>query len=425
MGLLLALLLAVGVVNAQPLVPVSVKEDNTALRSGCADDAPIVEQLAAGAPLKLRFALSGERVPCYKVAVEVGGRQIDGYLPATAIAGLDSFDKGRKEAAWVTVNEALNAARNAASLDALKAPAGARSPLPASARVILAQADQLIEANQPGRALALLEPEIQKRRDPALLSMAGVAAWRADEGKRALEYWRSSLDLAPNPDLEKLYQRVQKEQTHDQSGEKLYGVRVVLRYDRDTVPVETARGMVGAVDSAFARVSQQLGCYAEEKIVTIIQSREAYKKATDAAEWSGGQYDGRIRVPVMSGQQMDARQEQVLAHETTHACMAMLGEWPSWLQEGMAQKLSGETLPPEARARLAELAKAGKLPKLEALRRGWSGLDTQSARLAYALALEAVDALYENFGTDGVRNLMRSPERLPAISAELDKRLGL
>ena len=244
MGLLLALLLAVGVMNAQPPVAVSVKEDNTALRSGCADDAPMVETLAAGTPLKLRFALSGESVPCYKVAVEVGGRQIDGYLPVTAIAGLDSFDKGRKEAAWVSVNEALNAARNAAALDALKAPEGARSPLPASAKVVLAQADQLIEANQPGKALAMLEPEIQKRRDPALLSMAGVAAWRADEAKRALEYWRESLELAPNPDLEKLYKRVEKEQTNDQSGEKLYGVRVVLRYDSDTVPIETARGMV-------------------------------------------------------------------------------------------------------------------------------------------------------------------------------------
>ena len=425
MGLLLALLLAIGAMNAQPPVAVSVKEDNTALRSGCAGDAAVVQRLAAGAPLKLRFALSGESVPCYKVAVEVGGRQIEGYLPVTAIAGLDSFDKGRKEAAWVNVNEALNAARNAAALDALKAPEGARSPLPASAKVILAQADQLIEANQPGKALAMLDPEIQKRHDPALLSMAGVAAWRADQGKRALEYWRESLDLAPNPDLENLYKRVEKEQIHDQSGEKLYGVRVVLRYDSDTVPVETARGMVAAVDSAYARVSAQLGCFAEEKIVTIIQSRDAYKKATDAAEWSGGQYDGRIRVPVMNGQQMDARQEQVLAHETTHACLAMLGEWPSWLQEGMAQKLSGETLPPQARAQLAELAKAGQLPKLEALRRGWSGLDTQSARLAYSLALEAVDALYENFGSDGVRNLMRNPERLPAVSAALDKRLGL
>jgi len=424
MGLLLALLMAIGLINAQTPAAVSVK-DSTALRSGCGDDAPVMQQLAAGTPLKLRFALSGEKVPCYKVAVEVGGRQIEGYLPATAIANLDSFDKGRKDAAWVTVNEALAAARNAASIDALKAPEGTRSSLPASAKVILAQADQLIEANQPGKALSILEPEIQKRRDPVLLSMAGVAAWRADDAKQALRYWRESLDLAPNPDIEKLYHCVEKEQTHDQSGEKLYGLRVVLRYDRDTVPVETARGMVKAVDSTFALVSEQLGCFAEEKIVTIIQSRDAYKKATDAAEWSGGQYDGRIRVPVMSGQQMDARQEQVLAHETTHACLAMLGEWPSWLQEGMAQKLSGETLPPRARAQLAELAKAGQLPKLEALRGGWSGLNAESARLAYSLALEAVDALYESFGTDGVRNLMRNPERLPAVSAELDKRLGL
>src|SRR5690349_1103310 len=129
MGKWLALLLVPGVLDAQTPVAVSVKEDNTVLRSGCAEDATVVQQLAAGNPIKLRFALSGEKVPCYKVAVEVGGRQIEGYLPATAIAGLDSFDKARKGAAWVTVNEALAAVRNATSLDALKAPEGARSTL--------------------------------------------------------------------------------------------------------------------------------------------------------------------------------------------------------------------------------------------------------------------------------------------------------
>jgi len=414
MGLLLALLLAV-----------SIKDDNTALRSGCSGDAPLVAKLAAGTPLKLRYALSGESVPCYKIAAEVGGRQIDGYLPAAAIEGLDSFDKARRDAAWVTTSEALSAVRNTHALDVLKAPDGAHTPLPASAKVVLAQAEQLINANQPGKALELLEPELQKRRDPALLAMAGVAAWRSDDPRHAVELWQESLELAPNPDLETLIKHVEKERSNDQSSEKLYGMRVVLRYDSVTVPTDTARAMVNVVDSTFARVSQQLGCYAEEKIVTIIQSRDAYQKATDAAEWSGGQYDGRIRVPVMNGQQMDARQEQVLAHETTHACLAMLGEWPSWLHEGMAQKLSGQTLAPESRAELVQLAKAGQLPKLESLRQGWSGLDALHARLAYSLALEAVDALYENFGNDGVRNLMRNPERLAVISAELDKRLGL
>jgi hypothetical protein len=414
MGLLLALLLAV-----------SVKEDNTALRSGCSGDAPLVASLPAGTPLQLRFALSGESVPCYKIAATVGGRQIDGYLPAAAIEGLDSFDKGRRDASWVTTSEALTAVRNAPGFDALKAPVGLRIPLPSSSKVVLAQAEQLINANQPGKALEILEPEMQKRRDPSLLAMAGVASWRADDAKQALEYWHESLELAPNPDLETLIKRVEKERSSDQSADKLYGMRVVLRYDSTTVPTDTARAMVGVVDSTFARVSQQLGCTAEEKIVTIIQSRDAYKKATDAAEWSGGVYDGRIHVPVMNGQQMDARQEQVLAHETTHACLAMLGEWPSWLHEGMAQRLSGQTLAPQSRAELEQLAKAGQLPKLESLRQGWSGLDAQHARLAYSLALEAVDALFDNFGNDGVRNLMRNPERLTVISAELDKRLGL
>jgi hypothetical protein len=413
MGLLLALLLAL-----------SVKEDQAALRAACDAGSPVVATLTAGSPLTVRYVLMGD-TPCYKVTVDLRGTQIEGYLPATAIEGLEALDKSRRAAAWITTSEALSAVRRAQPLSALQAPSGSPAPLPASARVILAQAEQWIEASQPGKALTLLEPEIKKRRDPALLSMAGVAAWRADDPRQALDYWRESLDLAPNPGLEKLYQQVQKEQKNDHSSERMYGVRVVLRYDAGTVPVDTARAMVRVVDSTFARVSSQLGCAAEEKIVTIVQSRDAYQKATDAAEWSGGQYDGRIRVPAISGQQMNANAEQVLAHETTHACLAMLGEWPSWLHEGMAQKLSGEALAPASREKIAAMARADKLPKLEQLRQGWSQLDAEHATLAYALALAAVDALYENFGNDGVRNLMRNPDRLPAISAELDKRLGL
>lgn len=427
MSWLLAAVLAAGVVpvSAQTTAAMRVKENDAPLRAGCDPDTSIVAKLPAGAPLKLRYVLMGE-TPCYKVAADVGGRQIEGYLPAAAIAGLDTFDRGRREAAWISTTEAVSAARGPReSLADLKAPPGSAAPLPASARVVLAQAEELIETSQPGKALALLEPEIKKRRDPYLLSMAGVAAWRADDVQEALSYWRESLDQQPNPQLEKLYHQVEKEQSSDHSSEKLFGTRVVLRYDQNAIPVETARAMAAAVDSAFARVSEQLGCTAEERIVTIVQTREAYQKATDAAEWSGGQFDGRIRVPVTIGQQMNARAEQVLEHETTHACLAMLGEWPSWLHEGMAQRLSGEVLAPAMRAKLAGLARGGKLPKLEELRQGWSHLDSEHATLAYALALAAVDALYDNFGSDGVRNLMRNPERLPAVSAELDKRLGL
>jgi hypothetical protein len=300
----------------------------------------------------------------------------------------------------------------------------------ASGSSVAAHAAHLIETSQPAKALQVLEEVVKKQRDPGLLALAGIAAWRSDDAKRALEYWRASIHLHPNSDLERLVRRVERETQADQSSQKIVGMRVLLRYDNSTIPVETARQMVGALDEEFGRVALNLGCPAEERIVAIAQSREAYRKGSDAAEWSGGQFDGRIRVPLSTGQSnvgqtLDASLRRVLAHEITHACLSMLGRWPAWLQEGLAQKLSGDTLDPALRRRITDMSRGGKLPRLSNLGQDWSRLDGEHARTAYALALAAVEILYETYHEDGVRNLIRNPERLAAITADLDKRLGL
>jgi hypothetical protein len=103
----------------------------------------------------------------------------------------------------------------------------------------------------------------------------------------------------------------------------------------------------------------------------------------------------------------------------------MLGSWPSWVQEGLAQKLSGDAVSSTLKRKLAAWTSAGKLPRLVNLSQDWSRLDTEHATAAYALALAAVDLLYQEYGATGVRNLLKDPERLPAVTAELDQRLGL
>src|SRR5438309_581835 len=185
------------------LLALTVKEDRAPLRSSCAVDSNIVAVLPAGSSLTVRYALSGESTACYKVAAEVGGKTVEGYLTAGAIDGLDGFDKGRREAAWLDTAQVMSAIR-----------ADPAEPL-------ATQVSKLIETSQPSKALALLEPEIRKRPDPALLALAGVAAWRADDSRRALEFWRTSLDLSPNPSIEGLYKRVDREIKGDQSNEKL------------------------------------------------------------------------------------------------------------------------------------------------------------------------------------------------------------
>jgi hypothetical protein len=404
------------------LLAISVKQDQTPLRSACDPGAETIANLPAGAEVTIRFALSGESTPCYKISAMVGGNTLSGYVPASALEGLDTFDQGLRDAAWVDVRQVLTAVLPTSS-----------APRPGDVSKQSALVDQaavLLESGQPEKALHLIEPAARSAKEPGLLALAGAAAWRADDSGKALGYWRESLDLQPNAALESLYKRVEKENKNDQSSARLYGIRIALRYEAGAIGADTAREMVAVLDGEFARISAELGCVAEERIVAIAQSPEAYRKTTSAAEWSGGQFDGRIRVPVAppgSGQSsaLDPAARRALAHEIAHACLTLTGRWPAWLQEGLAQRLSGDQVSLELRTKLAEWSKDGKLPRLANLGQDWSRLDTDHAVAAYGLSLEAIETFYASYGAEGVRNLLHNPDRLAAVTADLDKRLGL
>ena len=405
------------------LLAATVKEDAkdgpVRLRSGCSSDASALTTLPAGAPVTIRYSISGESQPCYKISVEVAGKTLEGYLPASAIGGLEDFNQARRQAVWLDAATVVESIRSSAALPSL------RGGSLQDADGVAQQAVNLIDASQPQKALKLLQPQLKTHRDPTLLAIAGVAAWRADDSKQALEYWRASLEIAPIPEVEKLYRQVERETKGDQSNDRLYGMRVLLRYESSTIPADTARQMTAVLDQQFARISSELGCSAEERVIAIVQSKDAYRKSTDTAEWNGGQFDGKIRVPIFDPRIVDSTLLRSLAHETTHACLTMLGHWPAWLQEGVAQKLSGDTLNAVQQKKLAELARYGKLPRLSNLKQDWSRMDAQHAAEAYALSLAAVELLWSDSGAAGVRNLLRNPDRLPQATAELDRRLGL
>jgi len=202
------------------------------------------------------------------------------------------------------------------------------------------------------------------------------------------------------------------------SGESLYGMRVALHYQSDTLPQETARTMVSILDEEFTRISMALGCPTGERVTAIVQSRKAYLKSTDAVEWSAGQFDGRIRVS------FPGADRRVLAHELVHACLANISaNWPAWLQEGIAQKLSGDTLSIAEREQIRRMAASHALPRLENMGQTWSRMNAQHARAAYSLALAAAELLSAEYGD--LRNVLANPDRLPQITVDLDRRLGL
>ena len=161
---------------------VVVGQDQAVLRrTGCGADDEALARLAGGTPVEPRFAFDGA---CYKVTATIDGRAVEGYLPAAAIQGLEQFEGARRAARETTCGALAGPAPAAGAPPGQFASAAARS-----------------------------------------LAVAGMAAYQGDDVRRAIEYWKESLEKEPNPSLERLLQRAQREAQGDTSAGKKYGAR--------------------------------------------------------------------------------------------------------------------------------------------------------------------------------------------------------
>jgi tetratricopeptide (TPR) repeat protein len=391
----------------------TVKFDQYPLRSGCEPGDPVVTKLHAGDPVRIKFSLAGAAQPCYVVSATVDGKVVDGNLPADALTGLEEFERSRRDAAPVSASAAPSTRAG------IQPPTSNTRPSPEMDRAI-----QLLERNQPGEALGILQ-KFQKLfpNNPELLALCGTAAYKSDNLRLALDYWKQSLDIQADPQVERTYKAALRESENDKSSEKKFGTRFQLRYEGAVADSDTAHAMIAMLEEEFSRISFQIGCRADERITVIVQSRAAYMNTTGAPGWSGGNYNGKIHIPILDSNQPVAASRRVFAHELVHACLANIGSWPLWLHEGLAQRLSGEPAQPGVPEAIRQLAKLDKLPKLASLGQTWSNKSAAEAQLAYGIARAAVDLFYQYHAEFGVRNLMNNPAALPGITADLDRRL--
>jgi tetratricopeptide (TPR) repeat protein len=320
-------------------------------------------------------------------------------------------------------------------LFAIMAVAGTNQYVVHSGDPAVARAGQLLNSDKPSQALELLRGAAERHpKDASVLMLAGLAAYRSDQLPAAIGYWKQSLDLAPNDALNAIYEDAKREVAADRSSEKISSEDFTLRYEGSAMPADTARAILAMLEDDYSRISGELGCSSGERIVAIVQSHEQYRRGTSAADWSGGHYDGRIHVALPSGAEAGPsstipRMHRALAHELVHACLMSLPSgsepWPAWLQEGLAQKLSGDTLQPAVRGQLRQLAAAHRVPRLENLSVDWFSMPKEEAVAAYNLSLAAADALYDDPASHGIREILANPDALPHITADLDTRLGL
>jgi tetratricopeptide (TPR) repeat protein len=292
---------------------------------------------------------------------------------------------------------------------------------------------RLLQSGEGARAAKLFAEALDAQpNDPVLLFGAGVAAHLQGKAKEATTNLRRALEIAPdltpaaimlgrveysNGEISQAISTYEKALRHAPNDAQL-----TSRLDSWRADAEANRGFVerrvdrfrvmfqGHVDralaaratdvleSAFWRIGKVLGGYPSDPVVVLLYTEKQFRDITQAPEWSGGIYDGRIRIPAAGAAQSPQLFERVLVHELTHAMIASLAPRgvPVWLHEGLARHFEGD----DPAVALRRLRTVGQVVPLRHLEGSFGRLTAAQAVVAYDESLLIVDAILQRPGLD-------------------------
>jgi hypothetical protein len=250
---------------------------------------------------------------------------------------------------------------------------------------------------RPKDAIAGLQRavEVNPKLTPAAL-LLGEIAYAEGDVAQAISVYEKALEHAPgNADLtSRLAAWRADAEVHRGFEERRYDrFRVMFQGRADESLAAQATEMLNA---RFWKIGQALGAYPSDAVVVMLYTERQFRDITQAPEWSGGLYDGRIRVPASGAAQSPQAFERVLVHELVHAMVAGMAPRgvPSWLHEGLAQHFEGDDVG-EARRRLQA---GGRMIPLRHLEGSFTHLSAADARVAYDESLVAVEAILQRPG---------------------------
>jgi len=287
-------------------------------------------------------------------------------------------------------------------------------------------------------AMSLLKQALQyEPRFTQAAAMLGEIAYHEGDLDLAIKTYERALAFAPtNAALRERLEAWRSEAALPQNSNAFKDDRFAIMFD-GPVQEKLAARAASVLSAAFWRIGKALGAYPTAPINVVLYSERQFHDITGAPEWSGGGFDGQVRMPVRGASQNLQEFDRVLTHELTHAMLKSLAprNVPVWLHEGLAMHFEGrDGLRSERR-----LAAARMFVPLAVLRTSFMGLNAAQAALAYEESAFATRALIDRIGLAGIgillqdldagQTLEQAIERFdvtfPSFEADLMRRVGL
>jgi len=253
-----------------------------------------------------------------------------------------------------------------------------------------------------------LERARLKKSDSAeILYYLGLVHYESDNRQQAIEMWEQALKLSPGRrEIVDILKKAQKESKVEAGMDRGHSSRFDLTYDPG-VDASFALAILEVLESAANQVGAELGHFPEARVPVAIYKRDDFKTVTDSPDWSGGVYDGRIRLPFGSMKEVTAAMRGVLFHEYAHVVVFDLtrGNCPLWLNEGVAE-VFGRMQFNRPMAELGRAAHKNSFADFRKLESSFSGLSTKDASLAYQQSYALVNYLVTNYGWHRVNQIL-------------------
>ncbi len=243
--------------------------------------------------------------------------------------------------------------------------------------------------------------------EPAAYEFLGELFYREDDLETAATYWEKAVELKPSAkNLRARLDRIRKEHRTEKEFNRDVTIHFLVKYDgRENN--EAGKIILRILEDAYGEIGRALSYYPDHEIQVILYSQRQFREVTDAPGWSGGIYDGKIRIPIGGIDRETPGLRRLLYHEYTHAVvLAVTPRCPTWLNEGLAQYFEGRRIDARQKEALKRIAQAGKLPSLSSLEDSFTELSGNQARFAYLFSLSAVMYLIDTIGLYRIEDIL-------------------
>ncbi len=244
-------------------------------------------------------------------------------------------------------------------------------------------------------------------REAAAYRFLGELYYRKDDLEAAALNWQKAVDLNPSDTgLAARLARVKKEHRTEKEFNRDVTSHFLIKYE-GREKIEAGRIVLRILEDAYSEVGRALSFYPDREIQVILYSSEQFREVTDAPGWSGGIFDGKIRIPIGGIEKETPGLRRLLFHEYAHAAVrSITPRCPTWLNEGLAQYFEGREINGHQFSLLRQLAQTGKLPSLVNLEGPFNGLGSQQAAFAYLFSLSSVRYMIDTFGMYRVKSVL-------------------